>query len=90
MKYYSAIRRMTLVLSFVAAWMGLKGIMLSEINQKQILYIMTYKESKKIKQVNEYSKLREIHRYREQTGGYQWEEGRGEEQDRGRRLGGTN
>ena len=32
----------------------------------------------------------QTHRYREQTNGYQWGEGSGEEQDRGRGLRGTN
>ena len=32
------------------------------------------------------TKQKQIHRYREQTSGYQWAEGRGEGQDRGRGL----
>ena len=30
--------------------------------------------------------MKQTHRYRKQTGGYQWGEGRGEGQYRGRRL----
>ena len=36
------------------------------------------------------TKMKETHRYREKTSGYQWGEGRGEEQDRGGGLKGTN
>ena len=35
-------------------------------------------------------KQKQPHRYREQTSGYQWREGLGEEQNRGMRLLGTN
>ena len=35
------------------------------------------------------TKQKQTHRYREQTSGYQWEEGRGTEQYRGRGLKGT-
>ena len=36
------------------------------------------------------TKQKQIHRYREQTSGYQWGEERGEGQDRGRGLRGIN
>ena len=36
------------------------------------------------------TKKKQTHRYREQTTGYQWGEGRAEGQDRGRGLRGTN
>ena len=36
------------------------------------------------------TKKKQTHRYREQTSGYQWGEGSGEEQYRGKRLRGTN
>ena len=36
------------------------------------------------------AKEKQTHRYREQTSGYQWGEGKGEVQDRGRELRGTN
>ena len=41
------------------------------------------------KKTSEYNK-KQTHRYREQTSGYQWREGRREEQDRSGRLRGTN
>ena len=34
--------------------------------------------------------MKQIHRYREQISGYQWKEGRGKRQWRGRGLGGRN
>ena len=46
-KYYSAIKKNE-ILPFVATWMDLEGIMLSEINQTFHLYV----ESKKYKLVN--------------------------------------
>ena len=36
------------------------------------------------------TKQKQIHRYREQTSGYQWGERSGEEQDKGKRLRDTN
>ena len=36
------------------------------------------------------TKKKEIHKYKEQTNDYQWGEGRGEGQDRGRGLRSTN
>ena len=36
------------------------------------------------------TKQKQTHRYREQISGYQWGQGRGEEQHRGRGLCGTN
>ena len=47
------------------------------------------KEYKKIQQTSEYNKKRSKHRYIEQIRGYQWGEGSGEGQDRGRGLTGT-
>ena len=38
----------------------------------------------KIKQTSEYKKKKQTHRYREQTSGYQWGEGMGEGQERGK------
>ena len=56
--------------------MDLEGIMLSEIRQRQILYDIPYmwdlKKKKYNKPVNVMKK--KIHRYREQTSGYQWGE----------------
>ena len=39
--------------------------------------------------MNECNKEKQTHRYREQTSGYQWGEGRGDGQDSGTRLRGT-
>ena len=36
------------------------------------------------------TKKKQSHRYRKLTSGYQWGEGKGDEQDRGRGLRGTN
>ena len=48
---------------------------------------MEYKEYNKLVNI---TKKKQIHRYREQTSGYQWGEGRGEGHYRGGVLGGTN
>ena len=45
---------------------------------------------KKYNKLVNITKKKQTHRYREQTSGYQWGEGRGERQDRGRGLRGTN
>ena len=45
---------------------------------------------RKIIQKNLSTKQKQTHRYREQTSGHQWEEGRREGGDRGRGLRGTN
>ena len=47
-------------------------------------------ESKKYNKLVNVTKKNQTHRYREQTSGYQWGEGRGEGQNRGRELRGTN
>ena len=47
-------------------------------------------DSKKYNKLVNITKKKQTHRYREQTSGYQWGEGRGERQDRGRGLRGTN
>ena len=73
--------------------MDTEGIMLSEISQTEkanTVWHHLYVESKK-----KYNKLvnltkKQIHRFSEQTSGYQWEEGRGEGQYRGRELRDTN
>ena len=41
-------------------------------------------------QMNWFAGEKQSHRYREQTSGYQWGRGRGEEQDRGMGLRDTN
>ena len=59
--------------------------------ESQMLYDITYILSLKYnKLVNITTKERSRHRYREQTNGYQWEEGWGEVQYRGRGVKSTN
>ena len=60
--------------------MDLKGIMLSEIShteEDKYCYDITYVESKKITQVNLFTKQKQTHRHRKQTYGY--ERGKGED-----------
>ena len=80
------------ILPFAARWMDLEGIMLSEISQtekeKYCMISLTF-GIYKIKLVS-ITKQKPTHRYREQTSGYQWGEGKGEGQDRSRGLRGTN
>ena len=47
-------------------------------------------ESKKYNKLVNITKKRQTHRYREQTSGYPWVDGRGEKQYRGTGLRGTN
>ena len=54
-----------------------------------MLYSITYMWNLKNKQVNITNK-KKTHRYKEQTRGYQWGEGRGKGQDRSRGLRDTN
>ena len=59
--------------------MDLEGIILSEIKsdrERQILYEIIYMWNLKNKTTSEYSKKKkkQVHRYREQTSGYQWGE----------------
>ena len=46
-------------------------------------------ESKKLNKLVNITKKTQTHRYKEQTSGYQWGEGRGEGQYRGRGVRGT-
>ena len=47
-------------------------------------------ESKKYNKLVNIAKKKQTHKYREQTSGYQWGEGRGEGQYRDRGIRGTN
>ena len=47
-------------------------------------------ESKKYNKLVNVTKQKQTHRYREQTSGYQWEDGREEGQDRGGGVRSTN
>ena len=52
MEYYSTIKRNE-IMPFVATWMGLEIIILSEVRERQILYDITYKWNLKKKITNE-------------------------------------
>ena len=52
------------------------------VRERQILYDITYMRNlKKYNKLVNITKKKQSHRHREQTGGYQWEEGRGERHD---------
>ena len=55
-----------------AAWMNLEIITLSEVRQRQISYDI-YVESKKMIQMNLFTKQKQTHRHRKQTYSYQRE-----------------
>ena len=76
---------------FAATWMDLETVILSEVSQteKDKYHDITYMWNLKNKPVN-ITKKKQTHRYREQTHGYQWGEGKGKGQDKGRGLKGTN
>ena len=59
--------------------MDLDGVMLSEVSQRKISTILyhSHMESKKYNKLVNITK-KKTHRYREQTSGYQWGEGRRE------------
>ena len=70
------------ILPLAATWMGLEGIMLSEISQtfrqrktNTVRYHL-YVESKKYNRLVNITNKNQTHKYREQTNGYQWK-GRG-------------
>ena len=82
MEHYSVIRN-NKILPFVATWMNMEGIMLSEISQRKtntVRYHLYVKSEKYKKSVN-ITKNKHSHRYREETRHYQW----GEEMGRGYR-----
>ena len=58
------------ILPFVTTWMGLEGIMLSEISQTE-KYKYLYVGSKKQNKWTNITKEKQSYRYREQTGGCQ-------------------
>ena len=78
MEHYSAIQKNEII-PFAATWMDLEIIMLSEVSQRKtnIVWCHLYVESKKIVQMNLFTKQKQTHRYRKQTYGYQ--KGRGGE-----------
>ena len=74
MEYYSAIKKNE-ILPFAATWMDLEDIMLSEVKsdrERQILQDITHMcNLKKDNKLVNITKNKQIHRYREQTTGYQ-------------------
>ena len=64
--------------------MDLEGITFNEVSQteKDKYYVITYMWNLENKQMN-ITKQNQNHRYKEQTSGYQWGEGRREERDGG-------
>ena len=72
--------------------MDLESITLSEISQRKtnIVWYPLYVEPKKYNKLGNITKKKQTHTYREQTSGYQWGEGRGKRQYRGKELRGTN
>ena len=62
--------------------------MLSEISQRKINTVQSqlYVKSKKYNKLVNITEKKQTDRYKEQTSGYQWGEGRGDGQDRGRGL----
>ena len=71
--------------------MDWEGFLLCETTQRKTNTIdTTYMWSLKTNKLLTITKKKQTHRYREQTNGYQWEEGRGRGQNRGRGVRGTN
>ena len=56
--------KMNEIMPFAATWMDLEIIILSEVSQTNIIYRL-YAESKKMIQVNLFTKQKETHRLRE-------------------------
>ena len=63
MEYYSALKKNEILL-YVAIWMNLENIMLSEIIQRQILHDIIYIQNLKKTQMTEYAKQTQTHRCR--------------------------
>ena len=72
MEYYSAIKKNE-IMPFAATWMDLEIIILTEISQTKtnIIWYHLYVESKKMIQMNLFTKQKYTHRHRKQTHGYQ-------------------
>ena len=58
------------IMPFAATQMDLEIIILSEVSQRQISHDITYMESKKMMQMNLFTKQKQTHRHRKQTYGY--------------------
>ena len=63
MEYYSAIKKNE-VIPFAAAWMDIEMIIFSEVSQTKtnIIYYHLQGKSKKMIQMNLFTKLKQIHR----------------------------
>ena len=90
MEYYSIIKKND-ILPFEIIWKILEIITPSEVRERKrnTPSFHLYVESKIREQKNTYI-MKQTHRHREQSAGYQWWEGRQEGQDRGIRLRVTN
>lgn len=64
--YYSATKRSKILL-FLTIWMDVGDIMLSQVRKRRILYDFTYMQNLKKKKLNEQTKQKQIHKYREET-----------------------
>ena len=59
------------IMSFAATWINLDIIILSEVSQtKTDIWYHLYVKSKKMTQMNLFTKQKETHKLREQTSGY--------------------
>ena len=72
MEYYSAIKKNE-IMPFAATWMDIEIIILSEVSQTKanIIWYHLYVESKKLIQMNLFTKQKQTHRLRNQTYSYQ-------------------
>ena len=83
MEYYSAIKRKE-IMPFVAIWMDLEIIILSEVSQTEkdnyhmILLICGILKKKKKTQMNLFPNQKQTHKHRKQNYGYQKGKGLGE------------
>ena len=72
MEYYSARITQNEIMPFAATWINLEMIILSKSDrERQISYDITYVESKKMIQMNLFTKWKYTHKHRKQTYGYQ-------------------